>query len=96
MARRAGCGVVADLGDHGVSRLPHEDPSVLNDGPPGRGMRLKEGMLLAIEPMFNEGGGDYVMRKDGWTLATADGSRSARFEHTVAFTDEGHEVLTVP
>jgi methionyl aminopeptidase len=95
VAHEAGFGVVPDFGGHGVGQALHEDPSVLNDGPPGRGLRLREGLVLAIEPMFNEGTGDYLLRKDGWTLATADGRRSAHFEHTIAITADGPELLTV-
>jgi methionyl aminopeptidase len=95
VAHEAGFGVVLDFGGHGIGRVLHEDPQVLNDGPPGRGLRLREGLVLAIEPMFNEGSGDYQLRPDGWTLATRDGSRSAHFEHTVALTPDGPEVLTV-
>ncbi|HKE97339.1 MAG TPA: type I methionyl aminopeptidase [Actinomycetes bacterium] len=94
VAHQAGFGVVPDFGGHGVGRSLHEDPQVLNDGKPGRGLRLREGLVLAIEPMFNEGGGDYELRPDGWSLATADGSRSAHFEHTIALTAGGTEVLT--
>jgi methionyl aminopeptidase len=74
----------------------HEDPSVLNDGRPGRGLRLREGLVLAIEPMFNEGGGAYTVKPDGWALITRDGSRSAHFEHTVAITATGPRILTLP
>jgi methionyl aminopeptidase len=95
VAHQAGFGVVPDFGGHGVGRSLHEDPQVLNDGKPGRGLRLRAGLVLAIEPMFNEGTGDYELRPDGWSLATADGSRSAHFEHTVALTADGTEVLTV-
>jgi methionyl aminopeptidase len=95
VAHEAGLGVVPDFGGHGVGRSLHEDPQVLNDGKPGRGLRLREGLVLAIEPMFNEGGGDYQLRPDGWSLATADGSRSAHFEHTVALAEGGAEVLTL-
>lgn len=90
----AGYGVVRDFGGHGVGRALHEAPEVLNYGRPGRGLRLREGLVLALEPMFNEGAHDYVLRDDGWALATADGSRSAHFEHTIAVLDGGAEVLT--
>jgi methionyl aminopeptidase len=95
VAHAAGYGVMEDFGGHGVGRVLHEDPSVSNDGPPGRGLRLREGLVLAIEPMFNEGGGAYRVLADGWALATRDGSRSAHFEHTVAITADGPEVLTL-
>jgi methionyl aminopeptidase len=90
----AGYGVVRDFGGHGVGRALHEAPEVLNYGRPGRGLRLREGLVLALEPMFNRGGHAYVLRDDGWALATADGSRSAHFEHTIAILDDGPEVLT--
>jgi methionyl aminopeptidase len=73
----------------------HEDPEVPNYGTPGRGMRLRSGMVLAIEPMLNAGTRTTRLLADGWTVVTADGSRSAHFEHTVAITDNGPEVLTL-
>jgi methionyl aminopeptidase len=96
VAHAAGYGIVPDFGGHGIGRVMHEDPSVLNDGRPGRGPRLREGLVLAIEPMFNEGAGEYSVKPDGWALVTRDGSRSAHFEHTVAITEDGPRVLTVP
>ena len=96
VAHDAGYGIVPDFGGHGIGRVMHEDPSVLNDGRPGRGLRLREGLVLAIEPMFNEGGGAYTVKPDGWGLVTRDGSRSAHFEHTVAITEDGPRVLTLP
>jgi methionyl aminopeptidase len=96
-ARRAGYGLLADHGGHGVGRAMHEPPHVPNEGRPGRGPRLVAGMVLAIEPMLISGGRDtYVVDADGWTLRTADGSRAAHFEHTVAITDDGPLVLTAP
>jgi methionyl aminopeptidase len=75
----------------------HEDPPVPNIGRPHRGMRLREGLVLAIEPMFCEGGGDGQRTlADGWSIATADGSRAAHFEHTMAITPDGPVVLTAP
>jgi methionyl aminopeptidase len=94
LAHAAGFGVVPDFGGHGVGRLLHEDPELPNDGRPGRGLRLREGLVLAIEPMLAEGGGAYRIRPDGWAVATADGSRAAHFEHTVALSADGPEVLT--
>jgi methionyl aminopeptidase len=74
----------------------HESPSVPNEGRAGRGMRLQSGLVIAIEPWFMAGGGDeYMVDADGWTLRTADGSRAAHVEHTVAITDDGPRVLTV-
>ena len=95
VAHAAGYGILADHGGHGVGQLLHEDPSVDNDGRPGRGPRLRDGLVLAIEPMFVDGDPAYVHRPDGWAVATRDGSRSAHFEHTVAVLDEGPEPLTV-
>jgi methionyl aminopeptidase len=92
----AGYGILADHGGHGVGQLLHEDPSVDNDGRPGRGPRLRDGLVLAIEPMFVDGDPAYLHRPDGWAVATRDGSRAAHFEHTVAVLDEGPEPLTVP
>jgi methionyl aminopeptidase len=96
VAHAAGYGIVPDFGGHGIGRVMHEDPSVLNDGRPGRGLRLREGLVLAIEPMFNENGGDYSVKPDGWALVTRDHTRSAHFEHTVAITADGPVVLTLP
>jgi methionyl aminopeptidase len=74
----------------------HEDPQIPNYGPPGRGLRLKEGHVFAIEPMINAGGEGTQLLEDGWTVVTRDGRRSAHFEHTIACTDHGPEVLTLP
>jgi methionyl aminopeptidase len=89
-----GYSVVRAFVGHGIGRSLHEDPQVPNFGKPGRGQRLKEGMTLAIEPMVNAGGYDVNILKDGWTAITADGSLSAHFEHTVAITENGQEILT--
>ncbi|MCC9310023.1 type I methionyl aminopeptidase [Kitasatospora sp. RB6PN24] len=95
IGRAAGYGVPADFGGHGIGRRMHEDPHVPNDGRPGRGMVLRHGMVLALEPMFLAGGGDaYATAADGWTLVTVDGSRAAHSEHTVAVTEAGPRVLT--
>jgi methionyl aminopeptidase len=91
---REGFSVVKDFVGHGIGRQLHEQPQLPNFGRPGRGQRLKAGMVLAIEPMVNSGGAEVRMRSDGWTAATADGSRSAHFEHTVAITENGPEILT--
>ena len=90
----AGYSVVRSLVGHGVGRTMHEDPQIPNYGPAGRGPRLEEGMVFAIEPMVNAGGYDVVMGDDGWAISTSDGSLSAHFEHTVAVTDDGPRVLT--
>ena len=93
-ARRAGFSVVREFVGHGVGRRLHEDPPVPNFGPPESGPVLVEGMTLAIEPMFNLGTDAVVVREDGWTAVTADGSPSAHFEHTVAAVNGGAEILT--
>ncbi|MBC6450832.1 type I methionyl aminopeptidase [Actinokineospora xionganensis] len=95
IGRAAGYGIPEDFGGHGIGRAMHEPPSVPNDGDPGRGMTLRAGMVLAIEPMFHAGGKDtYRVDPDGWALRTTDGSRAAHAEHTVAITDDGPRVLT--
>lgn len=86
--------VVRDFVGHGIGTALHEAPQVPNFGPPGRGPRLKTGMILAIEPMVNLGGADVEILNDGWTVITSDGRLSAHFEHTVAILDEGPQVLT--
>ncbi|MFH9090636.1 type I methionyl aminopeptidase [Streptomyces sp. NPDC017673] len=97
VARKAGCGMPADFGGHGIGRSMHEDPHVPNRGRPGRGFPLRHGLVLAIEPMLMAGGRNtYRTDGDGWTLRTTDGSRAAHFEHTVAITDQGPRVLTLP
>ncbi|MEU7277325.1 type I methionyl aminopeptidase [Streptomyces sp. NPDC045431] len=97
VARAARCGMPADFGGHGIGRTMHEDPHVPNRGRPGRGFPLRHGLVLAIEPMLMAGGGDdYRTGEDGWTLHTTDGSRAAHIEHTVAITDAGPRVLTLP
>jgi methionyl aminopeptidase len=95
-AEAAGFTVVREYVGHGIGTAMHEDPQIPNYGPAGRGMRLKEGHVLAIEPMVNAGGPETEVLDDGWTVVTRDGSRSAHFEHTIAVTDHGPEVLTLP
>lgn len=95
-AERAGFNIVRELVGHGIGRSPHEDPQVPNFGPPDRGLRLRPGLVLAIEPMINTGSADIETLDDDWTVVTADRRRSAHFEHTVAITDAGPRVLTVP
>jgi methionyl aminopeptidase len=90
----AGFGVVREFVGHGIGRAMHEDPQVPNFGDRGKGPRLKAGMVLAIEPMINAGGPEVHVLKDGWTAVTNDGSYSAHFEHTVAITKDGPQVLT--
>lgn len=89
-----GYSVVRDFVGHGIGRHLHESPQVPNYGPPGRGVRLKAGMVLAIEPMINEKGADVKVLSDGWTAVTCDSGLSAHFEHTVAITENGPEILT--
>jgi methionyl aminopeptidase len=95
LARGAGYGLMADHGGHGIGREMHEAPHVPNEGRPGRGVPLRPGLVLALEPMLIAGGtDDYRVDQDGWTLRTADGTRAAHIEHTVAITEHGPEVLT--
>ncbi len=95
VGRAAGLGICGDFGGHGIGRTMHEDPHIPNAGRPGRGLRLVPGLVIAIEPWFLAGGkDDYVVDDDGWTLRSADGSRAAHVEHTVAITDDGPWILT--
>jgi len=94
MAEAAGFSVVREYAGHGIGRQLHEDLWVPNYGPPGRRELLSAGMTMAIEPMVNIGGPATRVLDDGWTVVTADGSPSAHFEHTVAITPEGCEILT--
>ncbi|MEU0039668.1 type I methionyl aminopeptidase [Streptomyces sp. NPDC006333] len=95
VCRAAGYGIPDGFGGHGVGRRMHEDPPVPNEGRPGRGLPLRHGMVLAIEPMLIGGGTDgFHAAPDGWTLRTDDGSRAAHAEHTVAITDSGPRILT--
>ncbi|MGC9441450.1 type I methionyl aminopeptidase [Streptomyces sp. WG5] len=95
VCRGGGYGIMEDFGGHGIGRHMHEDPGVPNEGRPGRGLPLRHGMVIAIEPMLISGGrDDYHCAPDGWTLRTNDGSRAAHVEHTVAVTDAGPRVLT--
>lgn len=89
-----GYGVVREYTGHGVGAELHEDPSVPNYGTPGRGVRLLPGMVIAIEPMINEGTAAIKNLSDGWTVKTRDGKLSAHFEHTVAITADGPKLLT--
>ncbi|CAM5530175.1 type I methionyl aminopeptidase [Streptomyces aurantiogriseus] len=95
VCRAAGYGIPDGFGGHGVGRRMHEDPPVPNEGRPGRGLPLRHGMVLAIEPMLIASGKDgYHVAQDGWTLRTNDGSRAAHVEHTVAITETGPRILT--
>jgi len=89
-----GFSVVRDFVGHGIGRKLHEDPQIPNYGQSGAGVRLKPGMVLAIEPMINEKSYAVKVLEDGWTVVTCDGGLSAHFEHTVAITDNGPEILT--
>jgi methionyl aminopeptidase len=95
-ASSAGFGVVREYVGHGIGTAMHEDPEVPNYGPAGRGLRLRTGIVLAIEPMVTAGRAATRTLDDGWTVVTADGSRAAHFEHTVAITEDGPVVLTLP
>ena len=97
VGRQAGYGICTDFGGHGVGRAMHEDPHIPNEGTPGRGRRLVPGLVIAIEPWFLAGGKDvYLIDDDGWTIRSGDGSRAAHAEHTVAVTEDGPQILTVP
>ncbi len=91
-----GFAVVRDFVGHGIGRRMHEEPQVPNFGTPGTGVRLKTGMVLAIEPMVNEGTWEVEIKEDHWTVVTKDGKCSAHFEHVVAITDDGPDILTLP
>jgi methionyl aminopeptidase len=93
-AESAGYSVVRDFVGHGIGRNMHEDPQIPNFGKKGRGIELQTGMVLAIEPMVNAGGYRVRILRDGWTVITEDGSLSAHFEHSVAITDNGPEILS--
>lgn len=94
IAREHGYGIVRPFVGHGIGTSMHEEPQVPNYGRPGTGLRIEEGMCLAIEPMFNLGGDDVEVLDDGWTVVTRDGALSAHFENTIAITAAGPEVLT--
>lgn len=89
-----GFSVVRDFVGHGIGRNLHEDPQIPNYGLPGKGVKLKPGMVLAIEPMINEKSYEVKVLNDNWTVVTCDGGLSAHFEHTVAITEDGPEILT--
>lgn len=91
-----GFSVVRDFVGHGIGRSLHEDPQIPNFGKRGVGPKLSPGMTLAIEPMVNAGGWPVEVLADGWTVVTRDRSRSAHFEHTVAVTGDGHQILSLP
>lgn len=95
IGKKNGFGIVRELCGHGVGYKVHEDPYVPNYGQKGRGIKLKTGMVIAIEPMFNDGSECIKLDNDGYTYKTEDCGRSAHFEHTVLVTDNGSEILTV-
>lgn len=94
-AKKHGYSVVREYCGHGIGREMHEEPSVLNFGRPGTGLKLREGMVFTIEPMINQGTRKVSTARDGWTVVTNDRKLSAQFEHTVAVTGNGVEVLTL-
>jgi methionyl aminopeptidase len=94
VVEREGFSVVRDFVGHGIGAQMHEEPQVPNFGEAGRGMKLKAGMVIAIEPMVNAGKPEVVVLEDGWTAVAKDGSMSAHFEHTVAVTADGARILT--
>jgi methionyl aminopeptidase len=96
IAEAAGFSIVREYVGHGIGTAMHEDPQVPNYGPAGRGKKLDVGHVLAIEPMVNVGAAATEVLDDGWTVITRDGKRSAHFEHTIAVTEHGPEVLTLP
>ncbi|HEV2369143.1 MAG TPA: type I methionyl aminopeptidase [Acidimicrobiales bacterium] len=96
VAEAAGYGVVREYVGHAIGTAMHEEPQVPNYGPPGKGPKLRPGHVFAVEPMVNVGGRETRQLEDGWSVVTADGSLSAHFEHTIAVTEEGREVLTLP
>ncbi len=89
-----GYGIVEDLGGHGVGHKVHEEPYIHNYAQDGKSEKLKDGMVLALEPMLNEGTHEVVLDNDGYTYKTADGKRSAHFEHTIVITKKGADILT--
>lgn len=94
VARGAGFEVVREYVGHGIGRNLHEDPQIPNYGEPGRGPLIKPGLVVAVEPMVNIGGWETRVLADDWTVVTEDGSLSAHFEHTIAVTEDGREILT--
>jgi len=94
--REAGYPVNTDFGGHGIGSTMHQDPHVANTGRPGRGYRLRPGLLLALEPWVMADTDELVTDADGWTLRSATGSRTAHSEHTIAITEDGAEILTLP
>ena len=96
VAEAGGYSVVREYVGHAIGTAMHEEPQVPNYGPPGKGPKLRSGMVFAIEPMVNLGRPETFLMDDGWSVVTADGSLSVHVEHTIAITDNGPEILTVP
>ncbi|HVV36008.1 MAG TPA: type I methionyl aminopeptidase [Acidimicrobiales bacterium] len=96
VAEAGGYSVVREYVGHAIGTAMHEEPQVPNYGPPGKGPKLRSGMVFAIEPMVNMGGPETFLLEDGWSVVTADGSLSVHVEHTIAITDNGPEIYTVP
>ncbi len=94
-AEKHGYSVVREYCGHGIGREMHEEPTVLHFGQPGKGLMLQEGMTFTIEPMINQGKAKVKVKKDGWTVVTSDKKLSAQWEHTIAVTSNGYEVLTL-
>ena len=94
VAKKYNFAVVEDLGGHSLGKVPHEKPYIGNTGVAGKGEVLKEGLVIAVEPIFTEGKADIELDDDQWTYRTVDGSRSAETEHTILITKNGAEVLT--
>lgn len=94
VAQREGFGVVREYCGHGIGQIYHDEPQVLHYGQPGQGLRLKQGMIFTIEPMINAGKAGTKQLPDGWTVVTKDRSLSAQWEHMVAVTEDGFEILT--
>lgn len=96
VVKAAGFDYLREYTGHGIGTAMHEPPDVPNYGRPGKGMRLQVGHVIAIEPMVTAGRAEVVTLDDDWTVVTADGSRAAHFEHTIAITDDGPQILTLP
>jgi len=94
-AEERGYSVVREYCGHGIGREMHEDPQVMHVGRPGKGLVLREGMTFTVEPMINQGAARVKLKRDGWTVVTADKKLSAQWEHTIAVTADGFEVLTL-
>lgn len=95
-AKKNGYSIVREYCGHGIGREMHEEPQILNFGRPGTGVRLSEGMVFTIEPMLNQGVRSVATLDDGWTVVTADGGRAVHWEHSVAVTEDGPRILTLP